>query len=147
RLAGLTSDDDEDAELRLRAWVETVAPELLPWLALIAIPFDVDIALTPEIEQIAPQFRRARAHQAVADLVARAVRTPTMLLVEDLHWVDDASRDLVGELTARVTSCPWLIVLTRRPGAPPLALDPDVAARIELEPLDADAALDLVRAA
>ena len=146
-LAGIAADEVEVPESELADWVGGVAPELLTWLPLIAIPFGVDVALTPEIRDIAPQFRRARAHEAVSDLVAAAVRSATLVLIEDLHWIDDASADLVRGLMARAEASPWLLVLTRRPGPPPLELPQGVATCIELEPLDREAGLDLVRAA
>jgi class 3 adenylate cyclase/tetratricopeptide (TPR) repeat protein len=146
--AGIPPDAGAEAEAaRLTAWVNEVAPELAPLLPLIAIAFDIDVPMTPEVSNIAPQFRRPRAHEAVADLLEALARTPTIVLIEDLHWVDDASADLINVIVARAASLPWLIVLTRRPGPPPIELDPSIAASIELEPLDEHAALDLLRAA
>jgi class 3 adenylate cyclase/tetratricopeptide (TPR) repeat protein len=146
-LAGIDGElSPVEAAPVLTAFVERVAPDLAQWLPLIAIPFDVEIPSTPQIERIAPQFRRARSHGAVADLMAIVIDDPTLLLIEDLHWVDDASRDLLGEILTRVADRPWLTVLTRRPGPAPLALEPD-AATIELHPLDSEAALQLVLAA
>jgi class 3 adenylate cyclase/tetratricopeptide (TPR) repeat protein len=147
-LAGIGPDcAGSSAATQLTNFVQEVAPTLVPLLPLIAIPFDVDIPLNRDVSDIAPQFRRARTHQAVSDLIATGAHNPTLFLVEDLHWVDDASRDLVNELLARVGDWSWLIVLTRRPGSAPFELDPTTTARIELEPLDADAAFDLVRTA
>jgi class 3 adenylate cyclase/tetratricopeptide (TPR) repeat protein len=147
-LAGIAPNDaGESAAARLTEFVEAVVPGLVPLLPLIAIPFDVDIALTADVSDIAPQFRRARTHQAVSELLAAIAKSPTLLLIEDLHWVDDASRDLIGEMAARVADWSWLMVLTRRPGTAPFELDPEHTAHIELEPLDADAAFDLVRTA
>jgi class 3 adenylate cyclase/tetratricopeptide (TPR) repeat protein len=134
-----------EAAKLLSEFVDEVAPSMLPWLPLLAIPFDADIAPNQQVLRIAPQFRRARSHAAVADLMARALTNPTLVLVEDLHWIDDASRELLGELLPRLDKLPWLLVLTRRPGEPPLDV-PD-ASRIDLQPLDADAARKLVLAA
>lgn len=146
-IAGIPlSATPSDAASSLTAFVEQVAPELSQWLPLLAIPFDADIAPTPQVLQLAPQFRRARSHVAVAALLARAVTDPALLLIEDLHWIDDPSRDLVGEILAQVPDRPWLLVLTRRPGAAPLSLDAD-SPRLELTPLSSDAALELVLAA
>jgi tetratricopeptide (TPR) repeat protein len=131
----------------LTGFVNDVAPHLVPLLPLIAIPFDVDLPLNADVSAIAPQFRRARTHQAVSELIASRAHNPTLFLVEDLHWVDDASRDLIDELLVLIADWSWLIVLTRRPGPAPFELDPVATERIELEPLDADAAFDLVRTA
>ena len=116
--------------------------ELLP---LIAIPFDADVPLTLEVSRIAPQFRRARGHEAVADLFAAG---------GDANRRSCSSRISTGSTTRRATSCassppdvgrsPWLIVLSRRPGPRRSTLDADERRRASpLEPLDADAALAL----
>jgi class 3 adenylate cyclase/tetratricopeptide (TPR) repeat protein len=137
----------EIAAVALAAFVEAYRPGLITFLPLIALPFDIQIPLTPEASRIAPHLRRARAHEAVASLVAAALDTPTMLLVEDLHWVDDASRDLIQAVLRHVAERPWLVVLTRRPGPAPIQLDSLEPERIELEPLTAEASLDLLFAA
>ena len=144
-LAGIAADASPDAAgTVLCEFVDDVAPELTPMLPLIAIPFDAAIPLNIDVSRIAPQFRRARAHEAVADLVTVVVRDPTLLLVEDLHWVDDASRDLLRELSERAALAPWLLVLSRRPGLAPLELDGENVDRITLGPLDPGAALALL---
>jgi class 3 adenylate cyclase/tetratricopeptide (TPR) repeat protein len=147
-LAGIGPDcAGSSAATQLTRFVSEIAPDLVPLLPLIAIPFDVDIPLNADVSDIAPQFRRARTHQAVSELIATGAHNPTLLLVEDLHWVDDASRDLINELLGRVAEWSWLIVLTRRPGPAPFELDPTATAHLELVPLEADAAFDLVRTA
>jgi class 3 adenylate cyclase/tetratricopeptide (TPR) repeat protein len=145
-IAGIPVDTPpSEAAPTLTSFVDSTAPELSPWLPLLAIPFDAEIAPTPQVLRIAPEFRRARSHIAVADVIQASITIPTIMLIEDLHWVDDASRDLLAELLSRVNNAPWLAVLTRRPG--PAPLEPADVSRIELQPLDADAALALVVAA
>jgi class 3 adenylate cyclase/tetratricopeptide (TPR) repeat protein len=145
-IAGIPIDaSPDDAGERLTSFITQVAPEQTAWLPLLAIPFEAQIPITPEVERVAPQFRRARSHTAVADVITATITDPTLILVEDLHWIDDASRDLLAEILNRVADHPWLVVLTRRPGASPV----DIAdgEHIELQPLDAAAALELVVAA
>jgi DNA-binding CsgD family transcriptional regulator len=43
--------------------------------------------------------------------------TPTVLLLEDLHWADDATLDVLGYLARRVSETPALLVVTARHGA------------------------------
>ena len=42
-------------------------------------------------------------------------RQPTVLVVEDLHWADDASLDAIGRLARRIDATTSLLVLTHRP--------------------------------
>jgi len=72
----------------------------------------------------------------------------TVLVIEDVHWADEASLDLVRALTVRLGTTPALVVLTVRsdevePGTPLAALVGDLATRrdatrVDLEPLTLD---------
>ncbi len=61
-LAGITeAESAAEAGERLKPWVEAVMPDFAPWLPLLAIPFDAEVPMTPETEEIEPAFRRERA--------------------------------------------------------------------------------------
>jgi tetratricopeptide (TPR) repeat protein len=137
-----------DAGVALARLVDEHAPHLRPWVPLLAIPFDAEVPPTPESSGVAPAYRRERVHQVVADLLTAVVTTPSMVVVEDAHWIDDASRDLLQLLAEVAVERPWLFCLTRRPD-PPLFEVPGGATSLvlRLEPLDAGAALELAVAA
>ncbi|MDX6669322.1 MAG: hypothetical protein QOK04_2702, partial [Solirubrobacteraceae bacterium] len=128
-----------NAATSLRDRVEALEPELLPWLPLLALLLDVSVEPTPEVDELQPAFRRARLHGAVEMLLAELLPTPTLIVVEDVHWMDEASSDLLRHLGAQVSTKPWLLCATRRPtpggfvaaaGVPPVP-----ALTIQLEPL------------
>jgi hypothetical protein len=48
---------------------------------------------------------------AVSQLAASA---PIVLIVEDLHWADDATLDVLGYLARRIDDLPALLVFTYR---------------------------------
>src|SRR5829696_5579593 len=99
----------------------------------------------------------ARAERdAVFDAVHRELAArPTVLLVEDLHWADDATLDVVRWLAWRIAELPSLLVVTYRDAlatdAPMVrvlgALARQDALRLELRPLSAAAVRELARAA
>lgn len=135
----------------LRGRLEEVAPELVPWIPLLAIPLDVEVEPTREVDELQPAFRRARLHGVVAALLARLLPDPTLLQFEDVHWMDEASSDLLRHLGGQVASRPWFACVTRRPvaggfsaadGTPPVP-----ALTIRLEPLPPEAAKRLAAAA
>src|SRR5256712_333367 len=67
------------------------------WLELLGAP---DPALAPS--ELEPEARRTRLFQSLCDLIqARARREPTLLWVEDLHWLDPASEAALEMLTER----------------------------------------------
>ena len=139
------------APARLRERIEELDPELVPWLPLVALPLDVPVEPTQEVEELQPAFRRARLHGVVEAVLAKLISGPTLLVIEDVHWMDDASSDLLRHLGGQVSTKPWLLCATRRPveggfsaaeGLPPIP-----AMTIQLQPLDADAAQELIGAA
>ncbi len=136
-----------EAGEQLTAWVHAVMPDEAPWLPLLAAAFDATVAPSPEAESIEPAFRRERLHDAVDQFLTRVLMMPTVLVIEDAHWIDDASRDLLTHLAAPAPR-PWLICVTRRlEGLPVAPGDAAHVVRLELEPLHADAAAALALAA
>src|SRR6478752_1444950 len=141
----------EENTAALRALVDEVAPELAPWIPLLALPLDVEVLPTPEVLELQPAFRRARLHGVVEEFLRSFLPDPTLLLVEDVHWIDEASSELLRHLGSTNATRPWAICCARRPGddgfvaangVPPVA-----AMTILLEPLHDDEAAELVRAA
>src|SRR5262249_25557604 len=64
---------------------------LVPWAPLLAAPLDAEVASTPEVDELDASFRRARLHGVVGTLLGKLLDTPTLVLLEDVHWMDDAS--------------------------------------------------------
>jgi class 3 adenylate cyclase/tetratricopeptide (TPR) repeat protein len=148
-LVGLTPEmDAPEAGAQLLPWVTAVMPDLAPMLPLLALVFGADVPPTPESEDIKPQFRRERLHETVSAFLTRVLLMPTLVVLEDAHWMDDASRELVLHLTRTAESRPWLICVTRRPQGAPLA-QPGVQGHLHLPlaPVGAEAARSLVHAA
>ena len=125
--------------------------ELVPWAPLLAVPLDVEVDSTPEVDELDPSFRRARLHGVVGQLLGRMLESPTLLVFEDVHWMDEPSADLLRHLGTQLPTKPWLTCTTRRPvsggftaaeGTPPLP-----ALTLRLEPLPPDDARALIEAA
>ncbi len=92
---------DASAELtgsRLDEVVNEYAPHLAPMLPLLALPFGAKVASTPEADAIDPEFRRLRIHDVVVDFLDATLNGPILLVVEDAHWIDDASGELLNHL-------------------------------------------------
>ena len=97
--------------------------------------------------QVSLQHERYRSHRAVRALLERlAEATPLVLVLDDFHWADSASVELLGALLRRAPAAPVLIALAVRPRQLSerlaRALDPAHRAsalrRIELGTLSAD---------
>lgn len=143
-LVGILPDDPPDAAgAKLTAFATGVMPDLLPWLPLLALPLDAEVASTAEVDEIDPSFRRDRLGDVLEQFLMRLLLMPTAFLVEDTHWLDDASQLLLAKL-AEPGPRPWLLVATRRPSGPLLA---ESATVLELQPLGAEDARALALAA
>lgn len=95
------------------------------------------------------QGERYRISRAVRELLERLAATkPLVLILDDFHWADPASVDLVGGLLRRPPSAAVLLVLAARPHQGPSrltgtlerALRDGSLTRLELRPLTSDEA-------
>ncbi len=118
--------------------------ELVPWAPLLAAPLDVEVASTPEVEDLDPAFWRARLHGVMGTVLGQLLDSPTLIVFDDVHWMDDASSELLRYLGTQLPTKPWLACTTRRPGddgfAAATGTPPLPALTLSLEPLpEADA--------
>ena len=74
---------------------------------------DVSATTGGELEQLAQEG--ARPHEVAAALIRAIVqRAPAILVLEDLHWADEATLDVLRLVTRRLDAVPALIVATYR---------------------------------
>jgi ATP/maltotriose-dependent transcriptional regulator MalT len=89
-------------------------------------------SLRPDAALLTTAAERFRAHQAARDLIERlAARRPLLLALDDVHWSDGASLELIGHLLRRAPEAVVVVAMTMRSGqAPsPLAVAVDEATR------------------
>jgi class 3 adenylate cyclase/predicted ATPase len=87
--------------------------EALPLLVGLLAPDAPEARLRPDLP---PEVLRRRTFETLARwLFAWAALEPTVLVVEDLHWADPSSLELLGGLIEGVAAAPVLLVLTHRP--------------------------------
>jgi TOMM system kinase/cyclase fusion protein len=80
--------------------------------ALLAIPVD---GRYPPLRW-SPEAQRKKTLEALlAWLLARAEQQPSLLVAEDLHWIDPSTLELLGMLIEQTSAVPLLLVLTFRP--------------------------------
>ena len=131
-------EDPIGAARRLRDRVEANAPHLLPWLPLLGIPMDIEMPMTPETEQLEVEFRRGRLEAVTEELLEWVLPTPTLFVFDDVHWMDEASADLLARMVAKAADLPWLILVTRRESEDGFKVPEGVdALSLSLKPLDA----------
>lgn len=90
------------------------AAHLLPWAPLLAPLIGAEVEESAEVAQLDNRFRRARLHEAALALLTAQLDGPTLLEVEDAHWMDEASAQLWGHVASHIGTRPWLLCVTRR---------------------------------
>ena len=118
--AGLPAGAKDPAQyIHLREQVERYLPgrgdELVPFLAQpLGLPIiDKDAELVQFLE---PPVLRGRVFEAiVAWIEALAAEQPTVLYLDDVHWIDPTSLDLLRALLPTVERMPLMILLAFRP--------------------------------
>ncbi|MEV0293690.1 AAA family ATPase [Nocardia sp. NPDC050710] len=94
----------------LTALLPGVHPALARWLPDLATE-------TPTVED---EYDRLRLFGELLTLIERLASTrPLVLILEDLHWADDSSRELLAFLVANLAEPNVLLVATFRPAGPP----------------------------
>jgi class 3 adenylate cyclase/tetratricopeptide (TPR) repeat protein len=113
---GLEADADTPVvEERLREAVGNVDPALLPWLPLLGILLGLDLADTPETHALDDRFLRERlAEVTMKFLYTRLAGTPTMLAVEDVHFMDEATHDLLLRLARAGAELRQIMLVTHK---------------------------------
>jgi DNA-binding CsgD family transcriptional regulator len=112
---------------------------------------DVAADLGPAVTAV---LREAAAQHEIFAAVLETLRArPHVLVVEDLHWGDEATLDLVRFIARRIATLPLLLVLSYRESVGPahplravlgdLVATPD-ARRLQLTPLSRTAVAELV---
>jgi ATP/maltotriose-dependent transcriptional regulator MalT len=103
--------------------------------------------------QVALQHERYRSHRAVRSLLEQlASAQPLVLVLDDLHWADSASIELLGALLRRPPAAPVLMALAIRPRHVPERLSAaierawraELMTRLELAALNAEEARELL---
>jgi len=96
--------------------VRTHAPHLEPWMPLLGVPLDLNLPPSPEVEAIAAEFLPEKVREVTARFLNHALPPSVVVVIEDTHWMDDASSVVLDQIVRALAVRPALIVLTRREG-------------------------------
>ena len=79
-------------------------------------------------------------------LEARCKLSPVVMVIEDLHWIDSVSEELLGKIVDGESKLRLLLIHTHRPEYTPRWLNHAVVTKLHLEPLPAGDIRRLVQA-
>ena len=112
--------DTHVASLEDDGWDADLQAELALILPSVGAPDDAATGLPDE---------RYRVHRAMRKLLGLLAATqPLVLVLDDLHWSDPASIELISSIVQRGVDAPVLIALGLRSGQVPRGLGPALAA-------------------
>jgi class 3 adenylate cyclase/tetratricopeptide (TPR) repeat protein len=145
--AGIRADDSDGARRdKITAFLSARGMESPEAVETLAGLLGVALTGTPAAAQLPPTEVKRRQFALIIGLIGRIARTgPTLLWIEDTHWLDPSSVELLPQLIEELRETPLLVVLTRRsfPAGPEL---PEAADEIVLSPLSPPECLELARA-
>jgi|SRR5689334_9780539 len=104
------------------------------------LPLLFDFLGVPDPDRPLPQLSAEARHRALRGAVCRLVRAPNrrdsiVTIVEDLHWMDEGSAILLGELISSVAGTKTLAIVNFRPEYQSPWTTEDTYRGISLEPL------------
>nr|WP_246669600.1 BTAD domain-containing putative transcriptional regulator [Bradyrhizobium sp. KBS0725] len=117
RAASFEPGSDVGARLdRLQALLKPVAKNLPRDVALIAELLGVPPDERFPAVAVSPQQKREMILTALFEqLDSAAAQGPVLIVVEDAHWIDPTSQDLLDRMIERAARLPVLLVVTARP--------------------------------
>lgn len=139
------SDTAEQKREKLRAVVES--PQDLPFIAdLMSLPANSQAGL----DELAPEEKRQKVFAAFSSgIETLAKKGPLFILIEDVHWIDPTTQELLDLMISKVDRAPALLIITHRPNfQPPWTGQPNVTALAlsRLRPEDCTALVRLLTA-
>jgi predicted ATPase/class 3 adenylate cyclase len=142
-------DDPDSAVLeRVYADLEAKAPELMPWLPLIAMTLGIEAEPTPEMAMLAESNRRTKLHESLLRFLDLIFPKACLVEIENAHHMDEASAELLSYVAGELGSRPWLFAVAHRASASGFrAADAPTIVRVELKPLTAQDALRMAQLA
>jgi class 3 adenylate cyclase/predicted ATPase len=115
--SGIGRDDAPATMLGLlQAWIERQPAAPIDALPLLATLLDIPQAAGYEGPALSPLARKLRTIEVLVELLLPLPEgPPAVVVLEDLHWVDPSSLELLKLLVAKLSERPALLIMTARP--------------------------------
>jgi class 3 adenylate cyclase len=109
-VTGIRGLDPNAARARIRAQAPDAEPDDLLLFDDLLGTADPDV----ELPKIDPDARRRRL-TALVNAASLARKSPALYVIEDAHWIDEASESMLAEFLTVIPQTPSLVLVTYRP--------------------------------
>jgi class 3 adenylate cyclase/tetratricopeptide (TPR) repeat protein len=139
-LFGVDPEAPPDKRLALlAAFIDEVLPSKREFLPLLAPLFDLEAGDTDTTRGLGPEGRLSGLVKLLKELIPLlAVKQPLMLMIEDLHWIDELSLDFLAEIASLAPALPVLLAMATRPPGGEAAAGSEAAGLARLEALSGE---------
>ena len=116
-LFGINPNDDLSTQVNhLEHVLEAISPALMPRLPLLGALLNLAIPDNELTQSFEAKLRKTSLESLLADCLRGISGSgPLVLVLEDAHWMDDLSNDLLTVLGRVIHNLPVLIILSYRP--------------------------------
>jgi class 3 adenylate cyclase/tetratricopeptide (TPR) repeat protein len=120
RRAGIVAGQSSELALdKLKSLLALAGSHSAQSLALMADMLGIKMAAGSLLQGVGSHELRAMTFTALIDLFAVLAKQTLVIVIEDLHWIDASTSELFGNLTARISGLPILLIATTRAGVLP----------------------------
>ncbi|MGE3743547.1 MAG: AAA family ATPase, partial [Geminicoccaceae bacterium] len=140
RLAGFAADDEPgDRARKLARMAADVHDDLPTVMPLFAELLSVDVGPAyPSIDLPPAELKERILDLLTARLVRLAARMPLFIILEDAHWIDPSTEELLSRILRRMDQLPVMLAITHRPDWQAAWSEEAAVATIPLGRLDRD---------
>ena len=144
--AGLTADDTESERLdKISGYLKELGRDTPENRDLVVNLLGVPAPDSGQAAAETPPLLKQKQYEFIVSLFAQGTRArPLILWIDDAHWLDPSSAELLRDIVAASARLPLLVMLTMRPFPRGPAL-PEVDETVRLEHLGLPDCLELAR--
>ncbi|HEV7803581.1 MAG TPA: AAA family ATPase, partial [Burkholderiales bacterium] len=110
------TDRAEERLAKVERSLKVYRLDLESYVPLFATLLELPLPPRYTLPEVTPQLRKRRTLEAIVRLMeGMAEEQPVLLVLEDLHWIDPSTQELLDLLVAQSATQPMLTFLTSRP--------------------------------
>ena len=109
--------DDDEQRRRVERALEEIEPALVPRAPLLGALLGIEFPDNELTRGLDAELRKTSLESLLAEALRGLASEPLVLVLEDCHWIDALSRDLLEVLARSAGALPVLLVLAYRPSS------------------------------